>query len=505
MLVCVAGVLSGCRRTDEPWRFRWEERTDRDGKPAGVYEVTPCPITEKTLNYTIGTDEGPTTYELGELYFVDGAMPDDGGDGRSLGTAKRTIAAAIEAAGKGHRTLIVRGAHDGFDGVYHETFRALPGVDDTHRWMVVGYGQERPILDADSGRVDMIRSTGEPEAFVTIQRLKLRNSQRNGVRLGRLDRKIDGHFNLVDVWMDHCINVPKGADAGVYYLNADHGFIRHCTVTHSKGHGFKIGDGASDFIIEWSVADGTGWYPEWDGPGEYFGTHPTALDFPNDVNNAFRVTCRYCIARNSLFYAVQVRRVRDFRFHHNEISGSPHFDDVRDCDNHSVGRHQVILFAGHTSGEFHSNIIHTPTSSGTTAIYVSACTDDAPVINIHDNIIYGNHKRAISVQPSNKDLQVNIVGNRIFSHGPDVRELIFSGIGNRLVLTGNVLCTDAAGRCLDIDTGQHVRNRYFFPKGTRGVELGPDESDADPGWTPLPTGPLGPEMFRRDNTVLKGK
>jgi len=353
---------------------------------------------------------------------------------------------------------------------------------------------------------DMVRSTGKLDAFVTIQRLKIQNSQRNGVRLGNYLKKLDRYFTMVDVWVYNCCNnnVEKCiADAGVYYMNADFGFIRHCVVERSKGHGFKIGDGASDMVLEWSIANGAGWYPNYDGGKTYMG-HPTALDFPHDKNNGFRLTCRYCIGTNSNFYGVQIRRIRDFSFHHNEVFNTLHFDDIKDSDIHSVGRHQVIIFAGHTSGDFTANIIHDPGASGTNAIYVSACGDDAPVINITDNVIYGNHKQGIRCHYSNKTAVVNIRGNRIFSYGPSAALGVFGRIGNRLTVKDNVLCLAEPGACLDVVEGGHSGNRYWFPKGKRGVALGEGESDADPGWRPLPVGPLTPEMFAREGSVLKG-
>ena len=53
------------------WEFSWDVRTDRDGKPAGIYETTPYPIDETSTSYTITNDDGTKTYELGTKYYVD--------------------------------------------------------------------------------------------------------------------------------------------------------------------------------------------------------------------------------------------------------------------------------------------------------------------------------------------------------------------------------------------------------------------------------------------------
>lgn len=480
------------KSAEDSWTFSWDRRMDRNGKPAGIYDITPYPIDEHTVEYTIMNDEGSTTYHLGQKIFVDGARPNDLGNGRTLKAAKKTIVAAIRADGPGNRTIIIRGAHNRFNGIYYESrLKPFPGVDNTRRWIMVGYKQERPIIDAGNGDRHIILGSHQPEGFITIQRVKLQNSKRGGVWLGRTDRKVESHYYLVDVWIYNCINVSKGADAGVYYLNVDHGYIRHCTVERSKGHGFKIGDGSSDFIMEWCVAEGAGWYPKWDGPKHYYGTHPTALDFPNDAaGSAARVTCRYSIGKNAFFYGVQLRRIMSFSFHRNEIFNTLHFDDIRDADNHSIGRHQVIIFAGNTSGQFHSNVIHQPGSSRTDGIYVSTCTDAAAEIAIYNNVIYGKHKYAIRIHPSNR-CKILIANNNL--HAKDTPALIVSGIGDRLNVVNNILYVSGRGQCLSIGSGRHS---YNFFKGMRGVQLGTGEKDGFPGWKVIPDAPFAWQMFR---------
>ena len=189
----------------DAWKYNWATRVDRDNRPAGIYTNTPYPITEASSNYFFKSDEFPEgkCYNLGTLYFLDGARPDNSGDGLSLATAKKTINAAVSAAGSGNKTIIVRGAHDSFDGVYVETvsFWGLSGVDDTHRLMLVGYNQERPVIDGNDAENHLITRGYASLAYITVQRFKLTNSRRCGVRLGWdvTEDKRDRYFNCVDI------------------------------------------------------------------------------------------------------------------------------------------------------------------------------------------------------------------------------------------------------------------------------------------------------------------
>jgi hypothetical protein len=105
-------VASPCLGQDY---FDWAVRTDRDGMPAGHYETTPFPITETTTSCVVRNDEHPdgVVFELGSLHFVDGAAA-AGGDG-SWGSPWATIAEAVAAVPAGNETIVVQGAHDGFD------------------------------------------------------------------------------------------------------------------------------------------------------------------------------------------------------------------------------------------------------------------------------------------------------------------------------------------------------------------------------------------------------
>ena len=160
------------------WEFDWDIRNDRDGKPAGIYTETPFPIDENTISYSIKSDEYPEgkTYYLGTKYFVDGAYTGGSNDG-SWEHPWTSISEALSNAGSGNTAIIVRGAHDGFDGIYYGTYSLSNhyGVDDTHRFMIVGYGQERPIFDGQ-GATSIIftyQNSNRDDAYITLQRLQI--------------------------------------------------------------------------------------------------------------------------------------------------------------------------------------------------------------------------------------------------------------------------------------------------------------------------------------------
>ncbi|MBI4704566.1 MAG: hypothetical protein HY744_25970 [Deltaproteobacteria bacterium] len=493
------GAGGGQGGTSPGWSFDWAKRADRNGNPAGVFDKTPFPIDDKSTSYAITTDDGAKTYQLGTLYFVDGASGDDGHDGLSPGKAKKTIGAGIAAAGDGNKTIVVRGAHDGFDGVYLEhSLKPGVGKSDTERWTLVGYGQERPVVDAGGTDNYVIQGTKQPDAFVTIQRMKLQDSKTTCVRLGQLDKKLDGHFSLIDLALYDCKNDAKTpGDGNVYYLNVDRGWIYHCNSEHTKGHCLKIGDGSSHMAIEWTLVDGCGWYENWDGPAEYWGAHPSGIDLPADVDNAFDITVRYNICKTSLFYCVQIRRVKGFDFHHNEVYDSPHFDDVAESVGHSLGHHQVLVYGGHTSGRFHSNVIRDPGTSSANNVRISSIDADNPQVLLYNNLVYGGPNSAISVASGIK-ADVRILNNSLHTNSQKGGVIDAMAAGGQLVIQNNILVQAGAGPALAwfTDEPTHSFNRYYFPGGTRGVELGEGESDGDPSWAAQPEGAYQPDFCR---------
>ena len=476
-LLLAAFVLAAPAAATENWQFDWSVRTDRHDRPAGHYELTPYPITETTTSYTIVNDEGAKACELGARFYVDGARPDDDGDGRSLAAAKRTIAATVQAAGPGNVTIIVRGAHDDFDGVYYETIRTLTGADDAHRWTLTGYGQERPTLDGRDGTEPIIAGTGAPKAFLTLQRLKLQNCKRSGIKMVR-----DGHVNLVDVWVGDCAREPGADDAGICLANCRNGLILHCTSERTKGHGFALGDGTSDTIIEWSVAGECG-----------SSSCPAAIDLSGGrrAGDARALTCRYSIAKDSPRSGLRIRAVQDFTVHHSEVF--------------NTARRQVVIAERATCGAFHSNVVRDPAGTRSRGLVVDGITGDSRVVTIHNNLIYGMHQIAILVGANNDGLALRIYNNSIYTKPHEAAQVACNGIESRLGLRSdlavdlevknNIIAIGGLGECIR-GAARHSHNLFHYPGSlqggpvryvaVRGTELGVGDSDGQPGWDSMP-------------------
>jgi hypothetical protein len=522
--------------------FDWAVRTDRDGMPAGRYETTPFPITETTTSCVVRNDEHPDgiTFELGSLHFVDGAAG-AGGDG-SWALPWATIAEAIGAVPAGNATIVVRGAHDGFDGVYPETGLTLKsGVDDTHRWTLAGYGQERPVIEGGSKTDSVVVASGAV-TYATVQRLRIQDNFLNGVRTA----PDDAFINVIDVWLyNNCRWDPEKVnedgslggtlgDGNLYFLGSDDSWIFHSTAERSDGHGFKVGDDADRNLVEWSVAMEAGW---WEGTPvtdrSHAGQgHPTACDFPNDGVDSDGDTVpdygdglviRYNICGPSLFPAVQLRRTPDFVFHHNEVVGSPRFGEVY-VDNRNAGIEQVIILGDRTWGIFYANLIRSPGSGkaeplytaeeglgGVTAVSISGNAGAEGDITMWSNLIYG-HDEEPSIDIgyseegySNISLYNNSIASALSSLDWGVGvvhvntsfwnfESSFSFVNNIIHLAGAGRCTEWHGHEGDI---LHDDNVYHHPSGELGFDaasLAAGESEADPLWEALPAGEYAPSF-----------
>jgi hypothetical protein len=484
----------------EDWAFDWHVRTDRDGKPAGHYELTPYPITEKTSSYTITNDEGRTTYALGEKHYVDGGYAGGASDG-SWERPWVTLRAALTNAPEGNTTIIVRGAREGFDGQYDEVGLIMKtGLDDTHRFMVVGYGQERPIIKGCHVPDPHPQSTfkwpyGTPTSYTTLQRVKIQDNFGNGVR----SCQNDAHINVIDVWLHNNCKYDfaaqdQHADGNLYFLGSDHCYVRHCTSERTAGHALKIGDGADYPVVEWSVAREFGYWQDF--PIESYWAHPSGFDFPNDTpaHVSRGIKLRYCIAHTGLYYAVQIRTKthggHDIKY--NEIWDTTHYDDVKGAREHglSPGSQVLIYTAGET--DFHNNIVRDPGDGDASGIGISAA---AGTIRIRNNLIY-NHNQGIRVRSTSADVIVR--NNSLYCNNDQTN--VFSTVGDKFTMQNNILYQAGPGTCAQMvwtaTKGKHSHNRYYFPKGSRGCELGAGESDGDPGWAALPVGPYRPNACR---------
>jgi hypothetical protein len=476
------------------WGFDWATRTDRDGNPAGVFTMTPFPVDENSTSYSITNDEGTKTFTLGTRYFVDGAKADDTGDGLSLANAKKTIGAAMTAAGNGNKTIIVRGAHDAFDGIYHETgleSHGGIGAGDTARFMIVGYKQERPILNGDQSITPIYgRTNSIVNRYLTFQRLKFQNNQREGVYLGNGNyaNKYDAYVSIIDCefyqtsWFPPPIKSGTG-NAQIYWMNADHAWGYHVTVHHGLGHGIKIGDGSSYGIIEWCVVYEAGY---WTGiAAEYsitdwcsqYGDGPTGIGLPNDDNvEAASMTVRYNIVHDVLYYGIQLRNTSDVSCHHNEVYNTPNLSSVPGTTCRHVDHSPQILIynqAGYYfSGSVYSNVIHDSGDVDACGISENFLADNHSCY-IYNNLIYNNPYAEIYLIGSGGFSTRNMrVFNNTLYHGSATTPAILTNTGwgaGEVSIENNIISKAGAGACVTLDTSITTDyNLYYYPSGSKG-------------------------------------
>jgi len=213
--------------------FSWSSRTDRNGNAAGIYATTPYPVIESTNSFEIThKDEGNVTYTISSRVFVDGTACANGcsnGDtdytpgSQTCGAGSYTVYDTIAHA----LTGIGAGEHDGVailirDGTYtlssNISLSGHYGKDNTNRLYIIGYNQERPILDGDSGTnyIFSRQDSTNANAYITLQRLKLYDTMATGLRLGNA-AGMDNYFNLLDVWFYECAgrsNMVTGTHTG---------------------------------------------------------------------------------------------------------------------------------------------------------------------------------------------------------------------------------------------------------------------------------------------------
>lgn len=481
--------------------FDWNSRTDRYGFPAGYLDSTAFPIDENSTTYMVKNDENPTgkTYTLGTLYFVDSARADNSGDGTSLATAEKTIAAAIADAGSGNKTIVVR------RGTYFEYNMAIgTGTDDTHRWMIVGYKQERPIIDASANTdhsIDVFKTSGSARSFATIQRLKIQNNQGQAVRLGtNTTTQRDDWFNLYDVWIRRCGWYWRGGEDGnCYLLNVDSSRIFHATSEYSYGHTMKVGDGSSNDIVEWSVLRYAGYFAGMD-TNEYWGAHAGNLHIVSDlgvygVNNVVR----YNILDTALFDALELRRAVNYSVHHNEMWGSPQFNNISGAETHGMGvgdnaNALVVMNADSTYGNWYSNVCHDAgkleSGNEAAAIGITAVVNNgANVTYFFNNLFYGFNTYTIYQKNQCTNMNFELYNNTVVDSASQVSFYLSNATGTR-VLQNNLIYNMGAGACVTLGSGYTKNNNlYYYPNGSRGyanpLETGGKETN--PNIVTLPT------------------
>jgi hypothetical protein len=486
------------------WQYDWNLRTDVYGKPAGGFDQTPFPITEKTESYTISTDEGVKTFYLGKKFYVDGLTGSDANPGTSFDAPKKTIkAATIAARGRGNKTIIVRGAHDGFNGDYGRLLLrdSCGGVDDSHRFLIVGYGQERPIIRSskDAGEVfgtEMVDTTD----FVTLQRIEARDSAR-GVLI-----YFNQWFNLIDVKVENILSV------GIDLLESRHVWAYHCSVSKVLNYGFGNMDalmpGCDGCLIDWCSVKDIGY---WTGPAGSETAEPSvpgmkqipavfnsalprsAVKFSNGYGGSspstihgvgltlrgtkerplYDLTVRYSLV-SGLRGGNIVSYARNFNIHHNEFYDCVHKADFEAEE--KPGKAASVWLNDDSSGLFYANIVRD--NHDTQSPNLVLLTKLNPVnlwsagrqpltnpwdvseirllgVKVFNNLFYGVDYGAALAVEAEKDAwtTVNAYNNSIYgaSSSPLV-EMGSAGItGNcKLTFVNNVIYQGGSGKCADL-------------------------------------------------------
>jgi hypothetical protein len=478
------------------WKYDWNVRTDRYGKPAGIFDQTPFPITETTTQYSIMNDEYPNgkTYYLGTKYYVDASRPDDSGDGLSLATAKKTIGAAVTTAGNGNKIILVRA------GTYDLTNAIITGsgVNDTNRWILSGYGQERPVIRGAGYSDSIVRGIGK--SYVTIQRLKLQNSPSNeGIAFNS-----GNYISVVDIWMYNNTNiVPISEDGNLHIHMSNNTFISHSTSEHTYDHCYKLGDNDNNATIEWSIAEECAYWP-----GITTVTTGTAcgIDFPSDPpQEPQNAIIRYNIVHDVLFSAAQIRRQNNYSIHHNEFYNSPNFDAVSGERTHLTNQAEVIILQT-SYGDFYDNIIRSgPDGEG---VADSACTDclaiglglqssSSHTSNLYNNLFY-DLAQPIFVYGYTGDgiiQHYNIYDNSIYGNSNNTLVNIPNGavtLGEDTIsFRNNVIYqagSNANSKAADFDSDVlRTYNLYYAPSSSIGVVLSIGELNLNPQWFAIPT------------------
>lgn len=503
LVVWISLMVSFVRDVDAADYYDWDVRTDRYGKRAGIFDKTPFPITENTTDYSIRNDEHPNgkTFYLGTKYYVDGTNGADSNDGLSLSNAKKTISSAIATAGDGNITIIVRG------GTYYIQSGLVCGVgdNDTRRWMLVGYGQERPVISGESVSGNIIQGGGETDSFVTLQRIKVQNSQYEGLAFGSTVQKEDSNLNIIDVWIYNTTNfVPIRGDGNTHFDHVDNLWIFHSSSEHTYDHCYKIGDDCENTIIEWSIAKECAYWP---GIPDVTGGTACGFDFPSDSpEEPQNMILRYSIASDILFSCAQIRRQNNYSVHHNEFYNCPNFDAVTGERTHLTAQGAVIIHQT-SYGSFHHNVIRSgPDGEGTAVSDCSDClsiglglTCDSPETSYFYNNLFWDISRPIffygyggdGLEQHHKIYSNSIYGNSnntLVYVGPsavDPAEDDLEFVGNIVYQSGSHSNSISAGFDSDV---AHTHNLYYAPSGSIGISLDPTELSADPKWQEIPSG-----------------
>jgi len=489
------------------WQYDWNTRTDRHGKPAGTFDQTPFPINQTTTEYSIMNDEFPNgkTFYLGTKYYVDGLTGINSGNCQSFTSPCLTIQYALIQAGTGNKAIIVRGAHDGFNGIYYESdVRPRRGISDTNRFIITGYGQERPIIDS-ANSPSWQYTVYANDSYSTLQRLKVQNNL-NKVCI----MSTKSFTNIIDIELYNCTatynhtDLTALGDGLLHSFATNHDWIYHSTAHRTYGHCYKIPDNASNAIIEWSKAYECGWWPGMPSTDTVFwGNHAIGIDFSDHTGySGDNNIARYNIVYDTLFYPLNLNCNKNFSVHHNEFYNGQRCVDImtdtlNSCYLHGAGYFTVILLEENkqeSSGSFHSNIVRNSRGVmtaynekwGLLEVFGSGKGGD---IYVYNNLFYNDYNSNQSIWLHNgiTNNSVYLYSNSFYTN--NTVTIIDDDSTGIVELKNNIFYQAGKGSIIQ-GTQTHEYNLYYYPSGSRGfTTLGTGEIDGNPQWIALPSGP----------------
>ncbi len=485
--------------------FDWSVRTDRDGKLAGIFTTTPFPIDETMVTYSITNDEGTKIYNLGTICFVDnGASGCSNGSAaynpatRSCGsgsyTVYTTIANARSAVTAGNKTILVRA------GTYVENNISLrAGIDDTHRYSIIGYNQERPIIDGSGGSANGVNGA----QYGTWQRFEMKNAYDAGARTSST------YNNFIDLYI-HDVGAAYG-NAGIHSENTDYVWIYHSTIYRTVNHGIKIADNSDYSTVEWSEVSEVGWSSA--GPSDYCATtgwHCIAVDLVSHETSSMKGInniIRYNIIHDVYTYAINLEHQESPSVHHNEIYHALKVYDLNGSPgswmNNALSGSYSVHVGESPRGDFYGNVVRDKrgvweslNDSGHLQFWESTAQITAGTWNVYNNLFYDTEitnavEHMIQTQGNfQPGSTVKLYNNTIYADtaGGDntlVAKNTWAGV---LELKNNILYQAGTGSIIQGSPTVDY-NLYYYPNGSLGVTPGfNDINSSNPLFVQVPSG-----------------
>jgi len=270
--------------------------------------------------------------------------------------------------------------------------------------------------------------------------------------------------------------VAKQVNGSVYYLNADHGWINHCTLERTMGHGVKVGDGSAGMTLEWNLIKENGWWPAMALP--YHLSRTVGIDFPNDAGKDAMIgnIARYNIMTGCGSHGFQMRGVPGLIAHHNEITN---WGNMYATIGYIGGVTAAGVYAATTNpcyGTIYSNKVHTPADAAVG--YVVNDGRSSETSDYYNNLFYWNSDNMAGVLCYTSGGASRLLNNTI--------DCTTSGIGASLSrstdeFSNNIVYQRGTGKAAVFGASTvHSYNVAYAPSGSLGFLLAATEVNADP-------------------------